>query len=189
MKLRFASLLVITLAGASLRLLPHPPNFTPLAAIALFGGALFPTRASAFIVPLGTMLLSDVVLAITTYGWGGLGVMPFVYTSFALTVCLGRCIRRPRPLSVAGASLGSAVLFYLITNLGVWLSGQMYPATLQGLADCYAAAVPFFRNTVAGDVFYASLLFGGFELMQRRFPVLRAPSVALAEVRMAAHHM
>jgi hypothetical protein len=183
-RLRFGSLAAITFVAAVLRLVPHPPNFTPIAAMALFGGVYFPTRRSAFALPLAAMLLSDLVLALTIYGWHGLGVMPFVYGSFALTVCLGRCIRRqPRLPFVAGAALGSALLFYLVTNLGVWLCSQMYPPTWQGLLACYAAAIPFFGNTIAGDLLYASLLFGGFELMQRRFPVLRAPSPVPAQVR------
>jgi len=186
-RLRFGSLAAIMVVAAVFRLVPHPPNFTPIAAMALFGGTHFPTRRSAFAVPLVSMLLSDLVLALTIYGWHGLGIMPFVYASFALTVCLGWCIhRQPRLPFVAGAALGSALLFYLITNLGVWLCSQMYPATWKGLIACYAAAVPFFGNTIAGDLFYASLLFGGFEWMQRRFPVLRAPSPALAEVALAA---
>jgi len=187
MRLRLASLTAVIFIAAIFRLVPHPPNFTPIAAMALFGGAYFPALRSALAVPFGAMLLSDVVLVSAVYGWHGLGVMPFVYGSFALTVCLGRYIRqRPRLPFIAAASLAGAVLFYLVTNLGVWLSGHMYPGTWQGLVACYAAAIPFFRNTIAGDLFYASLLFGGFDLMQRRFPVLRAPSPVLAEVKVAA---
>ncbi|MGQ9651804.1 MAG: DUF6580 family putative transport protein [Phycisphaerae bacterium] len=146
---RFASLAAITLAAAAIRLVPHPPNLTPIAAIALFGGVFFPTWRSAFALPLAAMLLSDLVLALTIYGWHGGWIMPFVYGSFALTVCLGRCLRRrPQLLFVAGASLGSAVLFYLVTNLGVWLCSQMYPATWQGLLACYAAAIPFLGNSL-----------------------------------------
>jgi len=186
-RLRFGSLAVITVLAAAFRLVPHPPNFTPIAAMALFGGAFFPTQRSAFAVPLVTMPLSDLVLVLAVYGLHGLGVMPFVCGSFALTVCLGRCVRQqPRLPFVAGAALGNALLFCLITSLGVWLCSLMYPGAWKGLIACHAAAVPCFGNTIAGNLFYASLLFGGFELMQRRFPLLQAPSPALAEVTLAA---
>lgn len=184
MRLGFASLTAVIFIAATFRLVPHPPNFTPIAAMALFGGAHFPAIGSAPAVPFGAMLLSDAILVLAVYGWHGLGVMPFVYGSFALAVCLGRRIRqRPRLPLVGAAALTSALLFYLVTNLGVWLCSPMYPPTCQGLIACYTAAIPFFGNTIAGDLFYASLLFGGFELMQRRVPVLRASSPVLAEVR------
>jgi len=179
MKPRFAALAAVTLIAAAFRLVPHPPNFTRIAAIALFGGAHFPTLRSAFAVPLGALLLSDLALAGTVSGRYDLRLMLFVYESFASIVCLGWCIRR-RPILpfVAGVSLMSAVLFYGVSSFGVWACGRLYPMTGQGLAACYAAAIPFFRSTAAGDLFYASLLFGGFEWMQRRFAVLCAEPAA-----------
>jgi len=161
------ALLVFISAAAASRLLPHPPNFTPIAAIALFGGASFYDRRVAFLVPLAAMLLSDLVI-------GFHRLMPLVYGSFALTVLLGFWLRRRRtPQTVLGVALASSAVFFAITNFGVWAMGSLYPHTLEGLIAAYVAAIPFFRNTVLGDLCYASVLFGGFALLERPFPVLR----------------
>lgn len=166
---RFVTLVGMTLAAAATRLLPHPPNFTPIAAMALFGGAHFANPLAAFAVPLSAMFLSDLLL-----GFGLHPVMPFVYGSFAFTVCLGRWLRARRlPLAVGVAALSGSVVFFVVTNLGVWLVGDLYPRTLDGLVTCYIAAIPFFRNTLAGDAGYTVALFGGFALAQRYVGALR----------------
>lgn len=178
LKPRFLALLAITLAAASTRLLPHPPNFAPIAAMALFGGCHFTSKRSAFGVPLIAMFLSDLLL-----GYGFHPVLPFVYGSFALTVCLGLWVRQRRtPLAIGGAALTASVLFFAVTNFGVWIQGDLYPMTLEGLVRCYVAAIPFFRNTLAGDAFYTVVLFGGFALAQALFPAVREP-VATAPAR------
>ena len=165
---RFVTLVGMTLTAAATRLLPHPPNLTPIAAMALFGGAHFAGPIAAFAVPLSAMLLSDLLL-----GFGLHPVMPFVYGSFAFTVCLGRWLRSRRsPLAVGMAALSGSLVFFVVTNLGVWLVGDLYPRTLDGLVTCYIAAIPFFWNTLAGDAFYAGVLFGGFALAQRQFSAL-----------------
>ena len=176
---RLCTLVGVMLVAAASRLLPHPPNFTPVAAIALFGGASFVHLATAFAVPLGAMLLSDLVLGLTVYGAAAFGATPYVYGSFALIVCLGRMIRsRNGPLAIGGAALASSLLFFALTNFAVWMRGHLYPLTPDGLVACYVAALPFFRNTLAGDMFYAVLLFGGFALAERRFTALREEQVA-----------
>jgi hypothetical protein len=160
---------MVAMAAAS-RLLPHPPNFTPLAAMALLGGAYLPDKRVAFAVPLAALFLSDLVLGLHAGMWA-------VYGSFMLVVCLGFTLRRSRkPLRIGAAALASSVLFFALTNLAVWAFGSMYPKTAAGLAACYAAAIPFFRNTLAGDLFYTALLFGGFALAQRGWPALREPA-------------
>jgi len=165
---RFVTLVGMTLTAAATRLLPHPPNFTPIAAMALFGGAYFASPLAGFAVPLSAMLLSDLLL-----GFGPHPVMPFVYSSFAFTVCLGRWLRARRsPLAVGAAAVSGSLVFFVATNLGVWLVGNLYPLTLDGLVTCYIAAIPCFRNTLAGDAFYTVVLFGGFALAQRYFPAL-----------------
>jgi hypothetical protein len=109
--------------------------------------------------------------------------MELVYLSFALTVLIGWAIaRRKSPLAIGGAAVASSVLFFVLTNLGVWLFSGMYPRTAEGLVACYAAAVPFFQNTLAGDLFFSALLFGGFALAERAVPALRQPQ----GVRLAA---
>jgi len=174
---RFVTLVGVTLAAAATRLLPHPPNFTPLFAMALFGGATFGNRIAAFAVPLAAMFLSDLALGILLYGTAIFPSMPFVYASFVLTVLLGFWVRRRRnaPVAVAGAALASSVVFFIVSNFGVWLQGHLYPRTLEGLAACYIAAVPFFRNTLAGNAVFTLVLFGGFALAQRYVAALREP--------------
>jgi len=176
---RFAVLTGMIFAAAAARLIPHPPNFTPIAALALFGGAHFADKRLAFAVPLAALLLSDAAL-------GFYPGMPAVYASFALVVVLGLGLRRrhaPRPIvgaALAGAALAGSVLFFLLTNFAVWLAGGLYPRTAAGLTECYIAAVPFFGHTVLGDLFFTAVLFGGFALAQKRWPVLERTSPALA---------
>jgi len=171
---RFFALLGITLSAAAMRLLPHPPNMIPIAAMALFGGAYFTNRRTAFLVPLAAMYLSDLALGFFIYDFGWFhGFMPFVYAGFIVTVCLGLLIRRwLSPWTVAGAALISSVLFFVITNFGVWLVSGLYPKTATGLVSCYVAAIPFFRNALVGNAFYTLVLFGGFALAQRYLPIL-----------------
>ena len=83
-------------------------------------------------------------------------------------------------LSVAAGSVASSVLFFIVTNFGTWATGELYPPTLAGLTACYVAAIPFFQNTLAGDLFFSALLFGGFALLERRVPMLRAPKLQVA---------
>lgn len=165
------------LAAAATRLLPHPPNMATITAIALFGGAQFTDRRAAFLVPLSALLLSDLVL-------GFYAEAPVVYASFALVVGIGRLLRRRGSAwPIALAALASSLLFYALTNLAVWADGSLYPHTLGGLITCYLAGVPFLKNTVAGDLFYTLVLFGGWALLQRRWQVLRAPAAAHGALR------
>ncbi len=181
---RFLVLAGIILAVALSRLLPHPLNFTPIGAMALFGGACFADKRMAFFVPLAAMLLSDlaIVLLSGNIAQGLHGTLPAVYASFALIVCLGFWLRgRRKVVPIAAATLASATLFFVVTNFGVWATSSLYPQTWDGLVACYVAAIPFFQNTLLGDAFYATLLFGGLALAEKGLPVLREP--ALAQVR------
>jgi Family of unknown function (DUF6580) len=165
-KIRFTILAGMILIATASRLIPHPPNFTPMAALALFGGASFADRRAAFFTPLAGLLLSDLVL-------GFYAMTPVVYGSFALVVCLGFWLRRRQNLlRLAVASVAGAVLFFILTNFGVWALGTLYPKNMIGLADCYIAAIPFFWNTLSSDLFYSALLFGGLKLAEKRWPVL-----------------
>jgi len=178
---RFFAILGIVITAAAMRLLPHPPNVTPIAAMALFGGVYFNSRITAILVPLTAMYLSDIVLGFFFYDFGWFHwFMPFVYGSFAVTVCLGLLIRRRlTPLTVSGAALGGSVLFFILTNFGVWLIGGLYPKTPAGLFSCYIAAIPFFRNMLVGNAAYTLMLFGGFALAQRYLPVLREETAGI----------
>lgn len=163
-------LAAMILAAAASRLIPHPPNFTPIAAIALFGGAQFSSKRAAFLVPLAGLFFSDLV-------FGFYAITPVVYGSFVLTVCLGFWMRRRSVQRIALGAVASAILFFVLTNFGVWAIDNLYPKTLAGLVDCYAAAIPFFRNMLMGDWLYSALLFGGFAFAEKRFIRLREPAV------------
>jgi hypothetical protein len=157
---------------ALLRLLPHPPNFTPLGAVALFAGARLGWRYLAFLIPLGALFFSDLLLELTT-GWGFHSTLPFVYLAFALAVGVGIMIRRAGISvgSVAGGAVGASVIFYLVSNFAVWATTGMYPLNWQGLVACYVAAIPFFGNTLAGDLFFSAPIFGSFAIAERRVPL------------------
>ncbi len=172
---RILIILVAIVAAAALRLVPHPPNFTPIGAMALFSGAMLGRRgAVAFAAPLGALLVSDLALGLFYPG------MAFVYSSVALVVVIGWVVAARRSVIAVGvAALASAISFFVLTNFGMWLLSGLYPLTAAGLAACFVAAIPFFQNTLAGDLFYSALLFGGFALIERAWPRLRAPVATL----------
>ncbi len=163
----------IILFAVILRLIPHPPNVAPIAAMALFGGAYL-NKKYALVVPLLALFASDIFI-------GFYGGMPFVYGSFLLIGLIGLWLQKKRNFNfILGATLFSSLLFFIITNFGVWLMGDIYPQTLGGLIRCFYLAIPFFRNTVIGDLIFVGLFFGSFELALR---VLRDFSVVLGKVR------
>lgn len=161
---------VITLMvfiAAFVRLLPHPPNFAPIAAMALFGGAYFNKRSLAFIVPLTAMFLTDAIIGFYSYGW-------VVYISFALIVLIGIVMLRKVTIkNVILASLTASVSFFAITNFGVWALGTLYAKTTSGLMESYIAAIPFFQNSLIGDLFFSGVMFGVYELVKNKVPALQ----------------
>ncbi|HET8749143.1 MAG TPA: DUF6580 family putative transport protein [Sphingomicrobium sp.] len=164
---RIFALLAAVFAAAALRLVPHPPNFSPIDAMALFSGAYLGRRWLAFVAPLGALLLSDSLL-------GFYQGMEFQYVSVALIVLLGWvALPKVSVLRLGGATVAGSVLFFAITNFGTWLTSGMYPHTLPGLGACFIAAIPFYQNTLAGDLVYAALLFGSFALAERLLPILK----------------
>ena len=164
---RLFVLLGAILSAAALRLIPHPPNFSPIDAMALFSAAYLGRRSFAFLAPLGALFVSDLILGFYPGMW-------VQYVTVALVVLLGRiALQRVEPVRIGVAALASSILFFAMTNFGVWLLSGMYPKTLVGLEACYIAAIPFFQNTLAGDLFYSVLLFGGFAVLERLIPALR----------------
>ncbi len=155
--------------GVVARLAPHPPNVSPLAAIALFSGAHLSKR-SALALPLVIVAISDVLI-----GWHR--TVFYVWGAFALTALIGWWVRRHvSPGRIVAGTLAGSVLFFLITNFGVWARGNLYPHTLAGLWQCFIAALPFFRNTVLGDLLYSTALFGTYALASGLRPACqRAP--------------
>ncbi len=154
------------------RVLPHEPNFVPLAAIALFAGTYIQNRQWAVLLPISLLLISDLFLEIFS-GNGFHSTMVFVYCSLGLIASIGFWLRdRVKGQTIVIASLTGSLLFYIITNLGVWLVDGMYPMSSSGLFECYVAAIPFFRGTLMGDLFYNLLLFGAFAAIRWRFPAM-----------------
>lgn len=150
--------LSLVILGVSMRFLPHPANFAPIAAVALFSG-LYLRKWYTFAVPLTAMIISDWQIGfhnLIAYTWG----------SFVLIGVIGWYVRKhKKPAVIVVGTLSGSVLFYLITNFGVWLQSGMYAKTWQGLLECYTLALPFFRNTVLGDLFYTGVLVGLFEVI------------------------
>ena len=177
--LALAGLIVL---AALTRLLPHPPNFSPVEAIALFGGAYFAARGWALVVPLVAMFLSDLALGLVNGGiyfdyFASAGFL-LVYACIALSTLLGFGLRgRVSGARVLGYSLAGSILFFIVTNFGAWLGSPMYPQNAAGLTAAYVAGIPFFQWTLLGTLAYAALLFGGFALLRRQVPALRAQTV------------
>ncbi len=177
-------LLGIIVAAALSRLVDHPPNFTPILAVTLFGAACFRNRWTGLAVSLGVMLISDAALDLTTSlglygGWMAQGYgfhagMVPVYLAVALTWLLGLSLRGNKSfLPVAGCTLAGSIVFFLVTNL-VWWPGHLeYPQTWSGQVQSYVAAIPFFGWTLAGTAYYSAIIFGGFALAERRYPALQ----------------
>lgn len=150
--------ILLIIFGFALRLLPHPPNFAPIGALALFGGIYLPRRL-ALVIPLGAMILSDFFI-----GFYSLPIMLSVYLGFALMNVIGLWVREYKRFStVLGGTLLGSTLFFLITNAAVWAFSTMYPPTFQGLLQSYIMAIPFFRNTLFGDLLYVGVLVGSYE--------------------------
>ena len=148
----------LVLTAAFSRLIPHPMNFAPITAIALFGGMYFEKRYAP-ILPLAALIISDYFLGMYQ------GII-WVYSAFLLVTLLGMMASDKKSIGVAaGSTIAGSILFFIITNFGVWISGSLYPITMEGLIECYAAALPFFRNALIGDIVYVTVLFGAYELL------------------------
>lgn len=163
---RYIFTFALILLAALSRLLPHPPNVVPITALALFGG-VYLDRKHTFIVPAAAMLISDYVIGFYTG-------MIWVYASFAAIGFIGLWLKRHGGIGqTLFASVVGSMLFFIVTNFGVWVSSQVkYPPTVTGLVECYTAGLPFFRNTLAGDVLYVTALFGIYEVVKRFVPAL-----------------
>lgn len=149
--------------GVAMRLLPHPANLAPVGAIALFGGAILPRRYGWWL-PLAVMMVSDIFL-------GFYNGIVFTWAGFLLVGLFGTTLRNQSNwFRVPFGALGSAVIFFTVSNFGVWAQGQMYAHTWAGLVQCYELALPFFRNTFVGDFIYGGLLFGVYALAIKLVP-------------------
>ncbi len=157
----------------------HPlTNFSPIGAMALFGGAYFKHRPTSFAVPLLTLFISDVVLALTVYREYSHGILYsgwyWVYGAFALMVLTGRLLLRTATFrNVLLAALTITFVHWMVSDIGVWLNGTTYPTTMAGWWACMAAAIPFERNFLLGTLFYCAIMFGGFEWVKKNWLAVR----------------
>ena len=165
LELRITTLIGMIAFAAMTRLLPHPPNFTAVTAMALFAGAQIADRRLALLVPLVALFLTDLALGLHAG-------MLLVYVCVAAVVAMGALTGPNQPAKIAGASVAGSVLFFTVTNFGVWVQDGLYPRTLSGLADCYVAAIPFFQTALVGDLVYTAALFGGYQALRRAVPSL-----------------
>jgi len=164
-------LTLMIFAAAFARLLPHPPNFAPIAAMALFGGAYFDKKSLAFIVPLSALFLSDLVIGTYNYAY-------IVYLSFALIVVLGIIMLKKQGIKkLIVTTLTASTSFFIITNFGVWALGTLYPKTAAGLLESYIAAIPFFQNSLIGDLFFVGVMFGAYEFAKYKIPILEKSNI------------
>lgn len=155
---------LIVLAVLS-RFISIAPNFSPIISLALFSGAYLSNRKLAYLVPIAAMLISDAFL-------GFHYDMFAVYGSFALIIYLGSKIKKVNVKSVLINSIAGAVLFFVVTNLSVWITSGMYSHDLRGLLTCYEMAIPFFRNTISSTLLYSTVMFGTYELSAKYMPSL-----------------
>ena len=156
---KYLPVFILITLGIAARFLPHPANFAPIGAIAIFSGIYLPKKW-AVILPLAAMFFSDIFLGF--YAWP---IMFSVYGSFIAMALIGLVVRKNKKLStVLGGTILGSVIFYLVTNGAFWAFGSLYAHNLVGLADSYVMAIPFFRNSLLGDLFYTGVLVGAYEV-------------------------
>ncbi len=170
---QYAGIISVIIIATILRLIPHPVNFSPITAMALFSGVYIARRSLALGIPLVVLLLSDLFL-------GFHDQMLAVYLPFALVTCLGfivapriRSTGATTPIGVGLLSISGSLLFFISSNFFVWLQSGMYPRNFAGLVTCFISALPFLQNEFAGDLFYSTVLFGAWALMEKAVPRLR----------------
>lgn len=175
--LKFGVLVMIVIVAALSRFLPHPPNVTPVGAMALFGAAHFAKKWLAFLVPflalwVSNLVFDNIIFAQYYEGFQWFG-QPWVMLGFALIVAFGFInLKKVTTSKLIGSSVVASALFFLVSNFGAWMQMGMYPKTFEGLMAAYYAGLPFFFNTVAGDLFYVAVLFGAYELVKKAVPSL-----------------
>jgi len=146
------------------------PNLSPIAAMALFGGVYLKDKKMALLVPILALFISDMFIGFHSSMWA-------VYGSFVLVVILGTVIKKMNFINIFLATITSSILFFIITNFAVWTQGNFYPLSFTGLIECYTMGIPFFKNTIIGDLLFSGVIFGGFTIAQKQFLVLKEITV------------
>lgn len=169
---------LIVLAALS-RLLPHPPNFTAIASIGLFAGAVINHKLLRIIVPFAAMFITDLFINNVIYAEFQQGFtlftegFLFIYIPIILIALFGNKIISS--INIKNTVLGSilaSLVFFIVSNFGVWVGGVNYPLSIEGFIACYVAAIPFFFNTLLGTLFFSGVIFGAYSLAERKFPSL-----------------
>ncbi len=185
MKTRTIVVVGAVFLAALTRLMPHPPNFAPITAMALFGASTLAERRLGILTPLLALFVSDMCIEVANRmgwmtSWGIYSGMWVLYVAYSLIILIGLLLRKHRTApAIAGATFAGSVVFFIVSNFGVWafggldMNGNPYPHTLEGFMACYTAAIPFFKNTLLGDAVYSTTLFGGFAIASWCWPALR----------------
>ncbi len=175
-QLNFIAVVTGIVLAALSRLLPHPPNFAPMMAIGIFGGALFRRRIWALVIPIAAIWLSDLLLNNVVYGAYFEGFVwlydgwYWQYGVYLLVPIIAGSIFKNNisVAKIAGMGIGTAVLFFLVSNFGVWATTTMYPKTSEGLVICYTMGLPFLKGTLLSNLFYCVVLFGTYYLLENK---------------------
>lgn len=178
------SAILLIIAVAFTRLFPHAPNFTALGAMAIFGGVVIKNKKLALLLPVSALLLSDISLELFTDTQGFYGASQyFVYGSFLIITALATLMQKRSVLNITLAAIWSGVIFFIISNFGTWISGNMYPKTFAGLGACFTAAIPFYKNelfgnfllnSIMGNIFYSAILFVAYAVIERKVTLQKA---------------
>ena len=182
-ELHVAFLIAIVFLAAFSRLYSQVYNFSPLAAVGLFGAAHFYRKWQAFFIPIAAVWVSDLYVNNVVYAQFNTEFVWFYqgfywqYGSYLLITAMGLWLFRNRITvsNVLVGALASGLLFFVVSNFGVWLTSGLYELTWAGLQVCFVAALPFYKGTALGDLFFTVVLFGGYFLVQRQFAILRPP--------------
>lgn len=155
------TLIAIVVAVSLYRIFPHPYNITPVMALALFAGTYFEKKWMAFAVPLVSMFLADLFLGLHN-------TIIFVYGAMAVAVLIGFWLQnRVSSLKVIGATISSSLIFFIVSNFGVWLVSGYYSKNWAGLIECYTLALPFLQRSMMGDLLFSGVLFLSYWQIQK----------------------
>jgi hypothetical protein len=141
------------------RVLPHPPNFSPLTAVALFAGAFIRPRLAALFIPISVLLMSDLYIG---FSWDSVAVY---FSFFCILVFSMKGLKIPSTKNACFSSVLASTFFFIVTNFWVWMDGRLYSRTWDGLIACYTMAIPFFGNSLISDVVFTALLFGCYNFV------------------------
>ena len=148
------------------RIFPHPPNFTPILALAIFGGAYLPNRITAISLPIISMFISDLIIGFHSQIFS-------IYATIILLSILGHLMKTKNFKNFAITGFTGSLIFFIITNFSVWLGGSLYPLTIDGIIQCYIMAIPFFHNTLISTILFLTILFFGYTFAEKKISNLK----------------